>query len=80
MNLPEVTVDRLSVTGVFGNLVEDALRYGSEHLSEIMTEHTKTPDYHVFLVSDNGVGLKPDVCPDELFKRSYRHKTSRGTE
>jgi signal transduction histidine kinase len=79
-DLPEVMADRLSVTRVFRNLVENALKYGGELLSEIRIEHTETSDHHVFSVSDNGVGLKPDVCPDKLFKPFYRYKTSKGTE
>jgi signal transduction histidine kinase len=79
-NLPEITADRLSVSRVFRNLVENAIKYGGSQLSEISIDHTETPDHHIFSVTDNGVGLQPDVCPDKLFKPFYRHKPSTGIE
>jgi signal transduction histidine kinase len=79
-NLPEITADKLSITRVFRNLVENALKYGGGHLSEIKIGYTDTHELHIFSVSDNGVGLKPDVSPQKLFRPFYRHKAAKGTE
>jgi signal transduction histidine kinase len=79
-NLPEIIADKLSITRVFRNLVENALKYGGERLSEIKIGYTDTGEFHSFSVSDNGVGLKPDVSPKKLFRPFYRHKTAKGTE
>jgi signal transduction histidine kinase len=79
-NLPDITADKVSITRVFRNLVENALKYGGERLSEIKIGYTDTHDHHVFSVSDNGVGLTPDVSLKKLFRPFYRHKTAKGTE
>jgi len=79
-NNPTIAADKLSITRVFRNLVENALKYGGEPLSEIKIDYTDAGEFHVFSVSDNGVGLKPDVSPKKLFRPFYRHKTANGTE
>jgi len=77
--IPDIVADRLSILRVFRNLVDNALKYGGEELSEIRIDYQDSDDFHVFLVMDDGVGLKSQ---DEarLFSAFQRERTSRGIE
>lgn len=74
---PLVKADRLSLLRVFRNLVDNALKYGGEQLSEIRIGYEESSDHHIFSVCDNGVGLKTEN-PEKLFGLFKRHETSRG--
>lgn len=77
--IPDIVADRLSILRVFRNLVDNALKYGGEELSEIRIDYQDSDDFHIFLVMDDGVGLKSQ---DEarLFSAFQRERTSRGIE
>jgi signal transduction histidine kinase len=77
--LPEVVADKLGMQRSFRNLVENALKYGGEDLNEITVGYVEDPAFHLFSVSDNGVGIQVDAA-EKLFKPFYRHQTSQGTE
>lgn len=55
---PEIRADRIALLRVFRNLVDNALKYGGDQLSEIRIGFEPTERWHVFSVSDNGVGLR----------------------
>lgn len=74
---PMVNADRLSLLRVFRNLVDNALKYGGEQLSEIRIGYEESSDFHVFAVCDNGVGVKTEN-PEKLFGLFKRHETSKG--
>ena len=78
-NLPEIKADRLSILRVIRNLVDNALKYGGNGLSEIIVGHEDTPDFHIFSITDDGVGLKGEDL-DEIFEAFKRKTTSRGTQ
>jgi signal transduction histidine kinase len=77
--IPEITADRLCLVRVFQNLVENALKYGGEGLSEIRIGYRDDGNFHILSVSDNGVGVS---CEDseKLFKPFWRDKASAGIE
>lgn len=75
----EIMADRLSMLRIFRNLVDNALKYGGEQLSEIRIHYEKEADFHVFSVTDNGQGIK-GADADKLFGLFQRHETSRGVE
>ena len=77
--IPEVRADGLSILRVFRNLVDNALKYGGEGLSEISIGYRQSDDFHIFLVSDNGVGLKSQD-QERIFSAFQREETSRGVE
>jgi signal transduction histidine kinase len=58
----EIEADKLSMIRVFRNLVANALKYGGERLGEISIGYEQTSDFHIFSVSDNGVGIKREDC------------------
>lgn len=77
--IPDIIADRLSILRVFRNLVDNALKYGGERLSEISIEYQSSDDFHIFLVRDDGIGLK---FHDEakLFSAFQRDESSKGIE
>lgn len=77
--LPALMADKLSLLRVFRNLVDNALKYGGETLSEIRIGYEPTDTAHVFSVRDNGVGIKLKDC-ESIFELFQRKQTSRGTE
>ena len=56
--MPEIRADRLSMVRAYRNLVENALKHGGDHLSEIVMGYEESQEFHVLSVSDNGVGMK----------------------
>jgi PAS domain S-box-containing protein len=75
----ELMADRLSMLRIFRNLIDNALKYGGERLSQIRIEHEDAQDFHIFSVTDNGRGLK-GVDSEKLFGLFQRHETSKGIE
>jgi PAS domain S-box-containing protein len=78
-SLPEIMADRISILRVLRNLVDNALKYGGDSLSEIEIGYKESNESHILFVRDDGVGLKQEGFKDifELFKRE---KTSIGTK
>jgi signal transduction histidine kinase len=74
-----VRADRLSLLRVFRNLVDNALKYGGEQLSEIRIQYEESQDFHVFSIYDNGVGVKTEDS-EKLFGLFQRHETSKGVD
>lgn len=77
--LPEMRFDRMSILRVIRNLVDNALKYGGEEMTEIRIDYHESEDFHIFSVSDNGVGIKGDEC-EKVFELFHRNETSRGIE
>jgi len=76
--LPRIYADRLSMVRVFRNFLDNAVKYGGEELSEIRIAYEETEDFHVFSVSDNGVGLGENA--EKIFSAFHRNETAKGTE
>lgn len=56
--MPEICADRLSMVRTYRNFVENALKHGGDHLSEIVMGYEESQEFHVLTVSDDGVGMK----------------------
>ncbi len=72
----EVFADPL-LEKVFYNLVDNAIRYGGEHLSEIHISATETPDGLIIMVEDNGAGIA-DENKVQIFERGVGQNTGFG--
>ncbi|NOR05191.1 MAG: GAF domain-containing protein [Deltaproteobacteria bacterium] len=72
-----IRADRLSITRVLRNLVDNALKYGGDNLSEIMIGYREDEDFYIFSVGDDGVGVKKDQY-EKIFRVYQREKTSKG--
>jgi len=77
--VPKITADKLSMIRIFRNLVDNALKYGGEALSEIRVGYRDSADAHVIFVSDNGAGIR-DVEYENLFKAFRRNDSAKAVE
>lgn len=75
----ELRADRLSLVRLLRNLVDNALKYGGDPLTEIRIVCRELEDAHLFSVSDNGVGISRED-KEKIFGVFQRNSTSRGTE
>lgn len=76
---PEIMGDELRLIRAFRNLLDNALKYGGEGLSEIRFAYEESEYHHVFSVTDNGVGIKEEDIK-RLFHFFQRLETSSHTE
>jgi signal transduction histidine kinase len=77
--IPTVKVDRLAITRILQNLVDNALKYGGDRLSEIRVDYEEDERFHILSVSDDGVGIEEEDS-EEIFELFTRVATSRGTK
>jgi len=75
--LPSVVADRMGMTRVFRNLLDNALKYGGDGLSELCIGYQRREGFHVFSFGDDGIGL-PDKDKERLFEPFERRKNSKG--
>jgi PAS domain S-box-containing protein len=77
--MPEIRGDRLSILRILRNLVDNALKYGGDELTEIKIGYEESDQFHIVSVSDDGVGVTGhDV--EKLFGAFQRQETSRSIE
>ncbi|MGF7228371.1 MAG: ATP-binding protein [Candidatus Saccharibacteria bacterium] len=75
-DLPEVGVDRVSITEVLNNLIDNAIKYSGTS-DKIMVHAYKTNDGNVeTTVKDFGVGIPQSAVP-YLFDKFYRNHRNR---
>lgn len=77
--IPKIKADKLSILRVFRNLVDNALKYGGQRLSEIKIGYQGSDDFHIISVSDNGAGIRGDDY-ESLFVAFRRNDTSKAVE
>ena len=79
-HIPELRADRLSVHRILRNLVENALKYGGEDLSEIRIGYDGTTELHILSVMDDGIGFETGHWEDIFgpFKRKGGPKSVQG--
>jgi len=78
-NIPRVKADRISISRVLRNLVDNALKYGGDDLSEIIIGYTEKDDRHVLSVADNGIGIKAGDAK-RVFGMFIRKNSARGIQ
>ncbi len=76
-DLPEIVADRLALLSVFGNLLDNALKYGGNDLSEIKIGYEENENHHIFSISDDGIGIKVKDS-EKIFDLFQRNETSMG--
>jgi signal transduction histidine kinase len=76
---PEIMGDEIRLVRAFRNLLDNALKYGGEKLSEIRFAYEESEHHHTFSVTDNGVGVKEEDSK-RLFHFFQRLETSSHTE
>jgi signal transduction histidine kinase len=80
-NPPKIRADRLSLIRALRNLVDNALKYAGNGLSEIKISMEASPRFHILSVSDNGVGIKQEDVKKIFrpFKRNVSSQSIQGT-
>lgn len=76
---PEFCADRRAIERVFRNLVENALKYGGEKLTEIDIEYTESEEFHTLCVTDDGAGIQGEDL-DRVFNMFQRKDGSNRIE
>jgi signal transduction histidine kinase len=79
-SIPEIKADRLSIIRVLRNLVDNALKYGGDALSEIDIKYKGSDESHILSIKDNGIGLKERDSHQDIFAPFIRKKTSKGIQ
>jgi PAS domain S-box-containing protein len=79
-DIPGIHADRLSMIRALRNLVDNALKYGGEPLSEINIGYKAAGESHILSVKDNGIGLKEQNSHQDIFAPFIRRKTSKGIQ
>jgi signal transduction histidine kinase len=77
--LPEIVADKLALSSVFRNFIDNALKYGGDDLREIRIGYRENGSFHIFSFSDDGMGMK-EGSEAEIFKLFKRNETSRGKD
>jgi signal transduction histidine kinase len=78
--IPEIKADRLCIIRVLRNLVDNAMKYGGEALSEIDIKYKGSDESHILSIKDNGIGLKEQDSYPDIFAPFIRSKTSKGIQ
>ncbi len=77
-SLPEIIADRLSLSRVLRNFVDNALKYGGEDMRELKIGYEEDEVSHILSFSDDGVGIKSGD-KGKIFERFQRDDTSHRT-
>jgi signal transduction histidine kinase len=76
-DLPTIAADRESLSEVFSNLIDNAIKYSNEG-GVINVTASVQGDFVDISVEDHGIGMTPDVI-GKLFHKFYRSHRSRET-
>ena len=63
---PHIRADKLAVTRVLQNLIDNALKYGGKDLTKISVGYGQDEEFHILSVADDGVPILPEEA-DRLF-------------
>lgn len=74
--LPPVSIDRLRIAQVIGNLLENAIQYTETDGTITVRTHANGPNWVTLSVEDDGEGIPPEALP-LVFERFYRVDPSR---
>jgi len=80
--LPEIICDRIKMTAVFTNLINNAVKFSKPNEPVIIhIGWNETPKEYEFYVKDNGVGIDPQFHQVifEIFKRAHASEQYAGT-
>ncbi len=72
MEFIEIVGSRIGMLRIFRNLVENALKYGGESLSEITMGYKTSEEYHILMVGNNGAGILEE--DEEVIFQEFKRK------
>lgn len=79
--LPIIRTNASMISAVFQNLIENGVKYNDNDAVHITINYTQKDAYHVFTVSDNGIGIPPEYHQKVfgMFERLHTSKAYPGT-
>lgn len=78
-NVPEVSADQTGMLRIFRNLVDNALKYGGDQLTEIRINYKASGQFHIFSVSNDGASIRRESS-EKIFDPFQRDETSKRVE
>ncbi len=78
-DLPKFRGERLGLSRLLQNLLDNALKYGGPKLSRLELVAREEEAAYVFGLADDGAGLDPEAAKN-IFQAFQRGESSRGTE
>lgn len=78
-NLPSITADRMCISRILTNLVENALKYGGDNLSRICVRVDENNSEYIISVEDDGLGLR-EIDNHDIFQPFIRIDENRKIE
>ncbi len=73
--LSVIHADRLSILRIMRNLIDNALKYGGDALSEIAIGYVDSDEFHIISVRDDGIGIDGNEAK-KIFDKFYRNESS----
>lgn len=66
---------------IFKNLIENSITYNASEIPTVIIDYKNDNDYHIFSISDNGVGIdeKYHTYVFDMFKRLHAREDYQGT-
>jgi len=81
--MPTIVCDRIKLTEVFLNLINNAIKFSSKQKEKpvVEVEYTENDDAYQFSVKDNGIGIDPKYHDQifGIFKRLHTSDEYEGT-
>lgn len=56
-NFPVIITEKILMDQVFSNLISNAVKYNNKPVGKIECTYTSLPDFHQFIIKDNGPGI-----------------------
>ena len=69
--IPEVMADKMAITRVFRNLIDNALKHAGKNLTKIAIGYDQDDHFHIFSFSNDGVAMKKENS-DVIFQMFQR--------
>lgn len=76
---PVVSADKICMLRVFRNLIDNSMKYGGDRLTSIRIGYQDVCDWHLFTVTDDGVGIKAEKS-GSVFDWFRRQSAAEGIE
>ena len=77
--IPSIMADKLLILRAIRNIVDNALKYGGEDLSNIEIGYKESDQYYIISIKNDGIGLQKEDSK-KIFGLFQRKKTSRKVE
>jgi len=80
-DFPSLLIEPTKLKQLFQNLLTNAIKYNEDNSPQIIIEANRDERYHIFTISDNGIGIDEQYRETifDIFKRLHASDTYEGT-